>query len=98
MPGGNNIMNRLQVKYNEEIQPKIASEFGVKNNMSVPKIKKIVINIGCGDAKDDQGILDKVLADMTALTGQKPVVTKSKGSISGFKLSKGQSVGVMTTL
>lgn len=92
------IMNRLQEKYQQEIKPKLQEEFKVKNVMSLPKLTKVVINIGAGEAKDNQGILDKVLADLTALAGQKPVVTKAKSSISTFKLGKGQSIGAMVTL
>lgn len=92
------MLTRLHDRYQKEIHPKLMTEYQVGNVMSVPRIKKIVINIGAGDAKDNQGILDKILVDLTALSGQKPVVTKSKSSIAGFKVGKGQSIGAMVTL
>lgn len=91
-------MNRLQEKYNKEVKPKLQEEFAIKNNLAVPKLQKVVINIGMGEAKDNQAILDKAVADLTALAGQKPVVTVAKGAISGFKISKGQPIGAMVTL
>lgn len=98
MSGGNQIMNRLNDKYTNEVRPKLMEEYGVKNIFAAPKIKKIVINVGAGDAKDNQTILEKLMDNITKLSGQKPVSTKAKQSIAGFKLSKGQSVGVMVTL
>ncbi len=91
-------MARLKDKYLKEILPKLKEEFGLNNIHAAPKLTKIVINVGAGDAKDNQAFLDRILADMTALAGQKPVVTKARSSIAGFKLGKGQSVGVMVTL
>ncbi|MDO8638108.1 MAG: 50S ribosomal protein L5 [Candidatus Daviesbacteria bacterium] len=91
-------MARLKEKYQKEIMPKLKEEFGIKNNMAVPKITKIVINVGTGDAKDNQEIIDKVAENLSAMSGQKPVATKAKVSISGFKLSEGTKIGVMVTL
>lgn len=91
-------MARLKDKYRKEIQSKLASEFGVNNVMATPRLKKIVVNVGVGEAKDNEGILENVVKDLTAISGQKAVVTKAKKSISGFKVGKGQSVGVMVTL
>lgn len=91
-------MSRLKNKYQQETMLKLKEEFNIKNNLAVPSFKKIVINIGVGDAKDNQGILDNLLKNLTTLSGQKPVVTKAKKSISSFKLSKGASVGMMVTL
>ncbi|MDO8570079.1 MAG: 50S ribosomal protein L5 [Candidatus Daviesbacteria bacterium] len=91
-------MVRLKEKYQTEILPKLKEEFGIKNNMAVPKITKIVINVGTGDAKDNPEIIDKVVENIAALSGQKPVATKAKVAIAGFKLPKGAKVGVMVTL
>lgn len=73
-------------------------EFGLKSNLSVPKLLKIVINVGLGEAKDNKALLDRVVADITALGGQKPLIAKAKQSISSFKLAKGQPIGVTVTL
>lgn len=91
-------MARLKEKYQKEVLPKLKEEFAIKNNMAVPKITKIVINIGVGDAKDNQEIIEKVSENLAALSGQKPVATKAKVAISGFKLPKNAKIGVMTTL
>lgn len=89
---------RLKDQYLKEILPVLQAEFQIKNKMAVPKITKIVLNVGAGDAKDNQAILDRVVADMTILSGQKPIVTRAKSSISSFKLGKGQSIGAKVTL
>src|SRR5215208_495795 len=89
---------RLKQKYTEEISGKLKEEFNVPNVMAIPRLSKVVINVGLGDAKDNKGILEKVEQNITALAGQKVVVTKAKGSISGFKIVKGDPIGVMVTL
>lgn len=91
-------MNRLKEKYNNEVMDKLQKEFGLKNKLSVPRVKKIVINIGLGEAKDNAGILDKVKVYFSALAGQMPVVTLAKKSIASFKVAKGQPIGMMATL
>jgi large subunit ribosomal protein L5 len=91
-------MSRLKDKYLQEVMPQLKEEFNIKNNLSVPKLEKIVINVGMGDAKDSQEVLDKVLGNLGSLSGQKPVITKAKRSLASFKLSKGQSIGAMVTL
>lgn len=91
-------MARLKEKYLKEIMPKLKEEFGLKNKMAVPKITKIVINVGTGDAKDNPEIIEKVAENLIALSGQKPLATKAKIAVSGFKLSKGAKIGVMVTL
>lgn len=91
-------MNNLKDKYLKEVKAKLAEELGVANTMAVPKLTKIVVNVGVGEAKDNKAILDGVVANMAALSGQKPVVTQAKKSISAFKLVKGQPIGVMATL
>lgn len=91
-------MNRLKQKYEEEVKKQIAEEFGVKNVHSIPKLKKVVINMGVSDAKDSGSIMDKVQLNLQAITGQKPVITKAKKSIAAFKLVQGSSIGIMVTL
>lgn len=90
-------MNRLREKYAVS-QETLAKELGVKNKLALPKLKKVVISIGLGEAKDNQGILDKVKVYLTAIAGQKPMVTVAKKSIAAFKVSQGQNVGIMVTL
>lgn len=91
-------MNRLKDKYIKDIQPKLQQELGIKNKMAVPKLKKVVISMGLGEAKDDSGVMDKALVYLTALAGQKPIVNKAKKSVAGFKVSLGQPVGAQVTL
>lgn len=91
-------MSRLKTKYKEEILAKLKEELGIEHDLAVPKLVKLVINVGVGDAKDNQAILDKAVENITALSGQKPVITRAKYSIANFKLSKGQPIGVMVTL
>ncbi len=89
---------RVTEKYQKEIKPKLKEEFGFVNDLEVPRMEKIVINVGAGDAKDNAAALDKIQENLSALSGQKPQVTRAKKSISGFKLAQGQAVGVMVTL
>ena len=91
-------MSRLKDKYKAEVLPKLKEEFNIVNDLAVPQLKKIIINIGMGDAKDNAEMLTKVLENMVALAGQKPVTTKAKKSIANYKLSKGQVVGAAVTL
>lgn len=91
-------MSRLKDKYLKEVLPKLKEEFGIKNNMAVPHLQKIVINVGMGDAKDNKDIADKIITNLQALSGQKPVTTIAKQSIAGFKLGKGNPIGAMATL
>lgn len=91
-------MQRLKEKYINEVQKKLQEELGLKNTLSVPCVKKIVISIGLGDAKDNASILDKAKVYLQALAGQVPVVTHAKKSIATFKLSRGQAIGMMVTL
>lgn len=90
-------MNRLQEKFNKEIVPVLVSEFGFKNKMQVPKIQKIVINVGVGKVKD-QKVIDNAIADLKKITGQLPVKTLARKSIAGFKLRENQVVGIVVTL
>lgn len=91
-------MNRLKDKYFKEVQAKLKEELGLKNVMAVPRIKKVVISVGLAEAKENAAVLDKVNAYLSALSGQKPVVNKAKKSIAGFKVTKGQPVGMMVTI
>ena len=91
-------MNRLKQKYLEEIRPKLKTDFKVTNEMAVPQVTKVVLNIGIGEAKDNDTVLEKAKVNLASIAGQSPVVTKAKKSISAFKLTKGQPIGLMVTL
>lgn len=91
-------MQRLREKFNTEVAPQIAKEFGYKNSMSVPKIEKVVINVGVGKLGRDPKMIDAVVEDIRKITGQQPVKTTARKSIAGFKLREGQVVGVVVTL
>lgn len=88
----------LQTMYKEEITPSLIKTFGYKNVMQVPKLTKITLSIGLGNARDDKSMLENALNDLTTIAGQKPVVTYSKKAISNFKIRKGDPVGLMVTL
>lgn len=89
---------RLKTKYNEEVAPALFKELGFKNMMQVPRLQKIVINIGLGEAVQNGKAIDAAVGDLTAITGQKPVVTKAKKSIAAYKLREGMPIGAMVTL
>ncbi len=89
---------RLKELYTKEVRRKIQDEFKIKNPMAVPKIEKVVINMGMGEAISNAKILDAAVDELSQITGQKPVVTKAKKSIASFKLREGQSIGTMVTL
>ncbi len=89
---------RFKDKFNQEIAPALAKEFGYKNPMSIPRIQKIVLNMGLGEAISNQKIIDVAVNELAVVTGQKPVVTKAKKSIAQFKLREGMSIGAMVTL
>ena len=91
-------MNRLKEKYLKEVVPSLMSKHNYKSVMEVPKLDKIVINIGVGDANTNSKLLEAAMDDLAALSGQKPVVTKAKKSIAGFKIREGQSIGCKVTL
>ncbi len=98
MQKGNQMNIRLKDKYEKQVKPRLKEELSLKNDLSVPKLLKIVVNMGIGEAKDDAGVLDKQKINITAITGQKPVTTKAKKSIASFKLTQGSPIGLMTTL
>jgi large subunit ribosomal protein L5 len=89
---------RLKERYQKEIAPAIAKEFAIKNPMAIPRIDKVVINMGMGEAIANAKILDTAADELRAITGQKPVVTKAKKSIASFKLRQGMPIGTMVTL
>lgn len=91
-------MARLKEKYTKEIAPALAKEYEIKNPMAVPRIEKIVVNMGLGEASSNAKILDVAADELKAITGQKPVITKAKKSIAAFKLRQGMSIGTMVTL
>lgn len=91
-------MNRLKEKYLNEVVPSLMNKYNYKSIMEVPKLEKIVINIGVGDATTNSKLLDAAVADLTKISGQKPVVTKAKKSIAGFKVREGQPIGCKVTL
>ena len=91
-------MPRLKTRYQEEIAPALMKKFQYKSVMQIPRLEKIVINVGCGDAKDNAKVIDNVVNEIAAITGQKPVVTKARKSVANFKLREGMSIGVKVTL
>jgi large subunit ribosomal protein L5 len=91
-------MARLRDKYKKEIAPALAKEFDIKNPMAVPRLEKIVINMGLGEASSNSKILDVANDELKSISGQKPVVTKAKKSIAAFKLRQGMNIGAMVTL
>ena len=91
-------MARLRDRYKEEVVPSLTSEFGYKNPYQVPKLEKIVLNIGLGEAVANGRALDAAVNDLSTITGQKPVVTRAKKSIAAFKLREGMPIGAMVTL
>ena len=89
---------RLKEKYAGELKAQVQKELGIENVMAVPKIDKIVINMGIGEATQNNKIVDPLVADLGSITGQKPVITKAKKSIAAFKLREGMPIGAMVTL
>ena len=91
-------MNRLKEKYTKEIVPSLKEKYNYKSVMQVPKLEKVVINIGVGDATVNSKLLEAAVSELEAITGAKPVITKAKKSIAGFKLREGQAIGCKVTL
>jgi large subunit ribosomal protein L5 len=89
---------RLKEKYNSEIKPAIAKELGIANTMAIPRLDKIIINMGLGEATQNVKIMDPLVADLASIAGQKPVTTKAKKSIAAFKVREGMPIGAMVTL
>lgn len=91
-------MQRLQSLYREQVQPTLMKEFGYRNVMEVPRVTKIVINIGMGEALDNPKALDFAVQDLATITGQRPVITRARKSVASFKLRAGRAIGVKVTL
>ena len=91
-------MSRMKDYYKETVAPALFKKFGYKSVMQTPKLDKIVVNVGCGEAKENAKIIENVMAELSAITGQKPVECRSKKSVANFKLREGQVIGVKVTL
>ena len=91
-------MPRLKTIYEEQVAPQLMQKFGYKSPMQIPRLEKIVVNVGCGDARDDKKALEAVVRDISTITGQKAVITKARKSVANFKLREGMAVGVKVTL
>lgn len=91
-------MNRLQEKYENSVKTELASKFTYKSSMQIPRLEKIVINMGCGDAVANSKVLDDAVEELAQISGQKPVITKAKKSIANFKLREGMPIGCKVTL
>jgi len=91
-------MNRMQERYRNEVSPALLKAFGLKNVMQVPRIEKVVVNIGLGEALDNPKVLETAASDLMQITGQRPVQTKAKRSIANFKLREGRLIGTKVTL
>ena len=88
----------LKAKYQAEVAPALMQKFGYKSTMEIPKIDKIVVNCGCGEARDNAKVLEAVVGDLTKITGQKAIITKAKKSVANFKLREGMPIGAKVTL
>ena len=91
-------MNRLQKKYNEEIVPSLREKYNYKSVMAIPRLEKIVVNMGVGDATSNSKLLDAAASDLKAITGQQPIITKAKKAVANFKVRQGQGIGCKVTL
>ncbi len=91
-------MARLKEAYKTEVAPALMKKFGYKSVMQIPKLEKVVINVGCGEAKENSKVIDAIINDLSKITGQRPVVCKAKKSVANFKLREGMPIGVKVTL
>ena len=91
-------MSRMQEKYKNEVAPALMEKFGYKSTMQIPKLEKVVINIGMSDAKENPKVIEAAMNDLALITGQKPVVTKARKSVANFKLREGMNIGCKVTL
>ncbi|MCL2487491.1 MAG: 50S ribosomal protein L5 [Oscillospiraceae bacterium] len=91
-------MARMKDFYRQDAAPALMKKFGYKSVMQVPKIDKIVVNVGCGEARDNSKIIDAITADLSAITGQKPIICKARKSVANFKLREGMNIGMKVTL
>ena len=88
----------LKKLYQDEVAPALMQKFGYKSTMQIPRLEKIVVNVGCSDARENAKVLDAVVSDLTTITGQKAVITKAKKSVANFKLREGMPIGAKVTL
>ena len=91
-------MARLKEAYKNEVAPALMKKFGYKSVMQIPKLEKVVINVGCGEAKENSKVIDAIIGDLSKITGQRPVVCKAKKSVANFKIREGMPIGVKVTL
>ena len=91
-------MARLKEAYKTEVAPALMKKFGYKSVMQIPKLEKVVINVGCGEAKENSKVIDAIINDLSKITGQRPVICKAKKSVANFKLREGMPIGVKVTL
>ena len=91
-------MPNLKKKYQDEVAPALMQKFGYKSPMQIPRLDKIVVNCGCGEARDNSKVLEAVVSDLTTITGQKAIITKAKKSVANFKLREGMPIGAKVTL
>lgn len=91
-------MPNLKKKYQDEVAPALMQKFGYKSTMQIPRLEKIVVNVGCSEARENAKVLDAVVNDLTTITGQKAVITKAKKSVANFKLREGMPIGAKVTL
>ena len=91
-------MTRMKPYYRETVAPALFKKFGYKSTMQVPKLDKIIINVGCGEAKENAKVVDAIMSDLMQITGQKPIVCRAKKSVANFKLREGMPIGAKVTL
>ena len=91
-------MNRMKEQYINEIAPALNKKFGYKSVMQIPKLEKVIVNVGCGESKNNAKEIEAICKDIATITGQKPIVRKARKSVANFKLREGEPVGVMVTL
>ncbi|WP_308542716.1 50S ribosomal protein L5, partial [uncultured Oscillibacter sp.] len=91
-------MARLKEKYTAEVAPALMKQFGYKSVMQIPKIDKVVVNVGCGEARENSKVLENVVSDLSQITGQKPIITRARKSIANFKLREDMPIGAKVTL
>lgn len=91
-------MTRLQERYASDVAPALMKKFGYTSVMQIPKLEKVIVNVGCGEARDNQKMMDAICSDLAIITGQKPVLCKAKKSVANFKLREGMNIGAKVTL
>ena len=91
-------MTRMKEKYLKEVAPALMEKFQYKSTMQIPRIEKVVVNVGCGEARENAKVLENVVGDLAKITGQKPIITKARKSIANFKLREGMPIGAKVTL